>query len=157
MEYVINPVLMGGVVSKAGEDFVKINLHGRLGVITVPRRLVPGEQAPVPGHELQFYFSYLEVDPSPCDYDLTELENAPEPAPIPVGGVLTEVNDTAVMCTLASDMGTVAVPRRWVFTDVPLREGQTAHFYLSPMNIIGKRDTPAGTSRQGMEQQEETK
>ncbi|MGM9607652.1 MAG: CBO2463/CBO2479 domain-containing protein [Oscillospiraceae bacterium] len=157
MDYVINPVLMGGLVKEVTGDAVKVHLHGRLGVLTVPRRLILGNQPLESGHELQFYFSYLEVDGSPMEYDLTELETAAGLLPILAGGVLTEVNDTAVVCTLPSGMGTVAVPRRWVFTDVPLREGLTARFYLSPMNIIGKRALPAEPSRPEAERQEESK
>ena len=61
---------------------------------------------------------------------------------MPVGGVLTEVNDTAVKCEMPGGTGTVAVPRRWVFTDQALAVGQTAGFYFSPMRLIGKRDIP---------------
>ena len=39
-------------------------------------------------------------------------------------------------------LGTVAVPRRWAFTDVPLDEGQNVEFYFSPMHIVGKMDIP---------------
>ncbi len=130
--YVINPVLMGGMVKEVGEA-VKLHLHGRLGVLTVPRSLLLTRQPPEPGTRLRFYFSYLEVDPSPREYDVTELRTLRELTPVLVGGVLTQVNDTAVQCTLPGGMGTVAVPRRWVFTDVLLAEGQTASFYLSPM------------------------
>ncbi|MGN1018785.1 MAG: CBO2463/CBO2479 domain-containing protein [Aristaeellaceae bacterium] len=138
----INPVLMGGLVKEAGPETVKVHLHGRLGVITVPRSQVLTEETLVPGHELQFYFSYLEVDDAPQAYDLSELRMLREVAPVPVGGTLTEVNDTAVRCTLPGGMGTVAVPRRWVFTSRTLEVGQTAGFYLSPMKLIGKRDIP---------------
>ena len=142
-DYIINPVLMGGLVKEAGPEGVKVHLHGRLGVITVPRKLVLTGEELVPGYELQFYFSYLEVDGAPRDYDLSELKEAAELASIPVGGTLTEVNDTAVKCTLPEGLGVVAVPRRWVFTNQPLEVGQTAGFYLSPMKLVGKRDIPA--------------
>lgn len=118
---------MGGLVKEAGQEWIKVHLHGRLGVITVPRSLVligaDGGGA-APGHELQFYFSYLEVDDAPRDYDLSELKMLQEVTPVPVGGVLTEVNDTAVKCEMPSGMGVVAVPRRWVFTNQALPWGR---------------------------------
>lgn len=118
------------------------------GVITVPRSLVMTAEMLVPGHELQFYFSYLEVDDAPRDYDLSELNMLREVTPVPVGGVLTEVNDTAVKCGMSGGMGTVAVPRRWVFTNQALAVGQTAGFYFSPMRLVGKRDVPATIHQQ---------
>ena len=36
-EYTINPVLMGGLVKEVTSDAVKVHLHGRLGVITIPK------------------------------------------------------------------------------------------------------------------------
>ena len=36
----ISPVLMGGTVRELRDGQVKVHLHGRLGVLTVPRRLV---------------------------------------------------------------------------------------------------------------------
>ncbi len=141
-DYLINPVLMRGLVKEAAGGEVKVHLPGRLGVLTVPRRLVLSREAPAPGREVQFYFSYLEVDPAPREYDLSELKAAAELLPIPVGGTLTEVNDTAVKCALPEGLGTVAVPRRWVFTNLPLEVGQTAGFYLSPMKLRGEGEAP---------------
>ena len=40
MDYIINPVLMGGVINGISEDRVKINLNGRLGVIELPKTLL---------------------------------------------------------------------------------------------------------------------
>lgn len=143
LDYVINPVLMGGLVKETDGETVKIHLHGRLGVITVPGRLVPDPIALEPGHELRFYFSYLQINEHPYDYDAWPLLTAQEVAPVLVGAELTEVNDTAVKAVIQDGLGTVAVPRRWVFTDVPLAVGQTAEFYLSPMKVVGKRELPA--------------
>ncbi|MGN0256402.1 MAG: CBO2463/CBO2479 domain-containing protein, partial [Chordicoccus sp.] len=39
-DYLINPILMGGLVKELDGDLVKVHLHGRLGVITVPRRMI---------------------------------------------------------------------------------------------------------------------
>lgn len=143
LDYLINPVLMGGLVKETDGERVRIHLHGRLGVITVPRFLVLD---PIPletGHELKFYFSYLQINEYPYDYDAGPLRRGQEVVPALVGAELTEVNDTAVKAEIQDGLGTVAVPRRWVFTDVPLAVGQTAEFYLSPMKVVGKRELPA--------------
>ena len=143
LDYLINPVLMGGLVKETDGETVKIHLHGRLGVITVPRFLVLDSIAPETGHELKFYFSYLQINEQPYDYDTAALQKGREVEPVLIGAELTEVNDTAVKAKIQDGLGTVAVPRRWVFTDVPLAVGQTAEFYLSPMKIVGKRELPA--------------
>lgn len=141
-DYVINPVLMGGLVKEVTGETVKIHLRGRLGVITVARRLILAERTISVGDELRFYFSYLEVDDSPREYDLTELCAAAELAPVHAGGTLTEVNDTAVRCTMPDGCGDAAVPRRWVITNVPLRIGETAGFWFSKPELAGKRGSP---------------
>ncbi len=143
LDYIINPALMGGLIKEMDGDLVKVHLHGRLGIITVPRRLILD---PIPleiGHELKFYFSYLQINEHPYDYDAAPLETGGEVLPVLIGAELTEVNDTAVKAQIQNGLGTVAVPRRWVFTDVPLAVGQTAEFYLSPMKVTGKREIPA--------------
>ena len=40
LDYMINPIKMGGLVKGVNDDQIKVHLHGRLGVITVPNRLV---------------------------------------------------------------------------------------------------------------------
>ncbi len=143
LDYTINPILMGGLVKAVDGDQVKVHLHGRLGVITVPRRLIVDDVALEPGHEVQFYFSYLQVNETPDDYDCAAMDPKAELMPCLIGGKLIEVNDTAVKLQIMQDLGTVAVPRRWVFTPVALREGQNAEFYFSCMKVVGKRDIPA--------------
>lgn len=143
LDYIINPTRMGGLVKEADADRVKVHLHGRLGVLTVPRFLVMDGISLEPGHELAFYFSYLQIRQKPYDYDTAALRGGGELVPVLVGAELTEVNDTAVLARIQDGLGTVAVPRRWVFTDVPLAVGQTAEFYLSAMKVVGKRDVPA--------------
>ena len=59
-----------------------------------------------------------------------------------IGGKVTEVNDTAVKVEMVRGFGTVAVPRRWVFTDVPLKEGLDAELYISCMHVTGKTEIP---------------
>ena len=147
-EYTINPVLMGGLVKETDGDMVKVHLHGRLGVITVPKSCVlkgkadaPGMEEPSVGTEMQFYFSYLQINETPYDYDVSAVKNG-NFEPCFIGAVITEVNDTAVKAEIMDGLGTVAVPRRWVFTEVELKEGQNAEFYFSPMKICGKRDIP---------------
>lgn len=142
LEYIINPALMGGLVKEVEADRVKVHLHGRLGVLTVPKQLVLDTIALEPGHELKFYFSYLQIRQHPYDYDAAALRCPEEMEPVLVSAELTEVNDTAISARIQDGLGTVAVPRRWVFTDVPLAVGQTAEFYLSPMKVAGKRDIP---------------
>ena len=142
LDYVINPALMGGLVKEVSEDAVKVHLHGRLGVITVPRSLILEPVTPQPGHEMQFYFSYLQVNETPYDYDDSPISKGKEFDPCLIGGTIMEVNDTAIKAEMMDHIGTVAVPRRWVFTDQALQKGQNVEFYFSPMHVIGKRDIP---------------
>lgn len=142
MDYMINPALMGGLVKEVTADDVKVHLHGRLGVITVPKSLILDPVELEPGHEMQFYFSYLQVNEDPYDYDGSPIRRDREFMPCFIGGTITEVNDTAIKADMMEHMGTVAVPRRWVFTDVALQEGQNVEFYFSPMHVIGKREIP---------------
>lgn len=141
LDYVINPILMGGLVKETTESMVKVHLHGRLGVISVPRRFVLGAEEPVPGTETQFYFSYLQINPQPFDYDCSSIVRL-EFEPCFICGTLREVNDTAIKAEMMEGLGTVAVPRRWVFTDYALGNGQNVEFYFSPMKIVGKREIP---------------
>ena len=144
VDYMINPILMGGLVKEVGEKIIKVHLHGRLGVIEIPREYILDQGIAIEiGHDMQFYFSYIQVNENPYDYDCTSMKNEKNFEPCLVGGRITEVNDTAIKADIMEDLGTVAVPRRWVFTDVPLQEGQNVEFYMSPMRIIGKRDIPA--------------
>lgn len=143
MDYMINPVLMGGLVKETSADQIKVHLHGRLGVITVPKRIVADQMQLEPGHELCFYFSYLQVRAEPYDYDSAAMDPQVPISPCFLGGVLSEVNDTAVKAMIQDGLGTVAVPRRWVFTNEALREGQSVEFYFSCMKVTGKRDIPA--------------
>ena len=40
MDYMINPIKMGGLIKEVQDDRIKVHLHGRLGVITIPKRRV---------------------------------------------------------------------------------------------------------------------
>lgn len=138
----INPVMMGGLVKEVSGDQVKVHLHGRLGVITVPKRLIGTTEELEPGHEMEFYFSYIQVVSDPYDYDSAAMNPDMEMIPSLLGGTIIEVNDTAAKVEVMENMGTIAVPRRWLFTDVALETGQQVEFYMSPMRVIGKRDIP---------------
>ncbi len=134
----ISPVLMGGTVRELRDGQVKVHLHGRLGVLTVPRRLVVEQERLAVGAEVKFFFSYLWIAPHRGDYETAAMDPAEEIFPALLGGEVTEVNDTAVKVTVTGGLGTVAVPRRWVFTDVPLAVHQCAEFYFSCMHLVEK-------------------
>lgn len=142
IDYSINPVKMGGLVKEVTDGNVKVHLHGRLGVITVPEELIISDIPIEPGCEMEFYFSYIQVVKNPYDYDSSDMTTEHEPEPCLLGGVLNEVNDTAVGVTIMNDLGIIRVPRRWIFTPVTLEEGQDAEFYFSCMKVIGKKDIP---------------
>lgn len=142
MDYTINPVQMGGLVKETVGDMVKIHLFGRLGVLWVPRALIIGSQEVDTGHELGFYFSYIQVVEKPLDYDPAPMNPELEPEPCLLGGKIEEVNDTAIKVRMMNGFGTVAVPRRWVFTPLTLEEGQDVEFYFSCLRVKGKRDLP---------------
>ena len=143
MDYIINPVKMGGLVKEVSDGKVKVHLHGRLGVIKVPARLIISDEPVAVGHETEFYFSYVQITENPYDYDDSDMMPDHEPEPCLLGGTITEVNDTAIEVAIMNNLGRIAVPRRWAFTPVVLSEGQTAEFYFSCMKVIGKRDIPA--------------
>jgi hypothetical protein len=143
VDYQIGPALMGGVVKEISEKgIVKINLNGRLGVIKVPKTMIVDDIEIEPGHELQFYFSYIQVVEHENDYDSSDMNPDYGITPTLIGGKFTQVNDTAIEAEIMDGMGTVAVPRRWVFTPVVLEEGQNCEFYFSLMKVTGKREIP---------------
>lgn len=142
LDYMINPIRMGGLVKEVNQTSVKVHLHGRLGVITVPRRLIIGPEQLEPGHETEFYFSYIQVMEAPYDYDSADMVTTHEIEPCLLGGKITEVNDTAAKIAIMDGLGTIAVPRRWLFTPVALEEGQDTEFYFSCMQVTGKREIP---------------
>ena len=141
-EYTISSVRMGGLVKETEKDLVRIHLRGRLGVLVVPRWLIRGDEEIVPGHELSFYFSYVWVVTDPVECDASELRQGMDPFPVLVSGTITEVNDTAARITVQDGLGTVAVPRRWLFTPVPLKTGLKVEFYYSSMDVTGMSSIP---------------
>lgn len=131
LSYQLNPVLMGGVITKTAGDDVKINLNGRLGVLYVKKSLLLHPDDITENDRIGFYFSYLQLTEQPLDYDYTPLSADTDTEPCLVGGILEEVNDTAVKVRISRNLGTVAVPRRWVFTDKEPAEQDHVEFYLS--------------------------
>ncbi len=61
MQVELNPILMNGKVVSVNDTAIKVDVQGRLGVITVPRRWVFTEQTLEPGLKVEFYFSYMQV------------------------------------------------------------------------------------------------
>lgn len=61
MQYELNPVLMKGKVVSVNDTAIKVDIQGRLGVITVPRRWVITDRMLEPGLSVEFYFSYMQV------------------------------------------------------------------------------------------------
>lgn len=141
LDYQINPIRMGGLVKEIGDNLVKVHLHGRLGVIEVPESLIRGSEEIAPGYETAFYFSYIQVVERALDYDVAELtmEGA---GPCLMGGRIIEVNDTAAKMAMMNGLGTIAVPRRWMFTPVELKVGQNVEFYFSAMDVVSKQTLP---------------
>lgn len=134
LDYQLNPVLMEGTVTKAVADDVALNLRGRLGVIHAAPSLFLHQLRE--GRKFRFYFSYMKIVEAPLDYDYAPLEKDREFTPVLAGGVLSEVNDTAIKADCLGGLATIAVPRRWVFTDVALKEGEYTEFYISPMAAV---------------------
>lgn len=141
MNYVINPVLMGGIISKITGDTVKINLRGRLGVIETPKFLI-SSPAPKIGDHISFYFSYIEVVQNTCDYDSNEIVRENNMIPCLLGGKITEFNDTAIEVSVKGLPIAIRVPRRWVFTEISLSNDLDVEFYLSRMQILQTAKIP---------------
>ncbi len=136
LSYQLNPVLMGGVITKTASDDVKINLNGRLGVLYVKKSLLLHPDDITENDRIGFYFSDLQLTEQPLDYDYTPLSADTDTEPCLVGGILEEVNDTAVKVRIGRNLGTVAVPRRWVFTDKEPAEQDHVEFYLSRIKRV---------------------
>ncbi|MDO4671904.1 MAG: CBO2463/CBO2479 domain-containing protein [Porphyromonadaceae bacterium] len=137
IDYQINPVLMGGTIKSISSDgTVKINLRGRLGVLKVPSDIVINKEELEAGKKLQFFFSYLRVIDKDIEFDDLDLNVDYGLNPTILGGKFLEVNDTAVEVGVMNGKGTVAVPRRWVFTENDLEENNSCEFYLSCMQVV---------------------
>lgn len=137
-KYMINPTLMMGTVKSNEDNQVIINLRGRLGLITVPEKMIQTGEKVEAGIKLAFYFSYIQTVSRPLDYDDTELMQQQELFPCLLGGKIIHVDDTAVRVAINQELGTIYVPRRWMFTSVELTEGLAVEFYFSKMTIQKK-------------------
>ena len=144
VEYLINPVKMGGVVKEIYDDgkMVKIYLNGRLGVIKVPRWIVRGKELLQPGHKLEFFFSYIQIVDNPYDYSSNEMNPADELFPSILGGKVIDINDTAITIKVMDDIGEITVPMRWIITSKKPKFGDDVEFYFSCMDVTGKKDLP---------------
>lgn len=65
MQYELNPVITKGKVVAVNDTAIKVDIQGRLGVITVPRRWVLTDKNLEPGLMVEFYFSYMQVVEEP--------------------------------------------------------------------------------------------
>ncbi len=61
MEITLEPVLTKGKIVEVNDTAIKVNIQGRLGVITVPRRWVFTDRILETGASVEFYFSYMQV------------------------------------------------------------------------------------------------
>ncbi len=61
MQYELKPILMNGKIVQVNDTAVKVDIQGRLGVITVPRRSVYTDRVLEPGQKVEFFFSYMQV------------------------------------------------------------------------------------------------
>ena len=150
LDYMINPVLMEGTVKDVFDDSVKIHLRGRLGVITLPKRLIINDELTAIGSKVRFYFSYIQVVKKRGDYDLHSLKAYEEAYPCLFGGEITMYNDTAVEVKALEGSLTIFVPRRWVFTPIDLNDGLNVEFYLSAVELINntrRNDNEINNSR----------
>ncbi|HNW87510.1 MAG TPA: CBO2463/CBO2479 domain-containing protein [Candidatus Limiplasma sp.] len=55
------PVLTRGTIVEVNDTAVKVEIAGRLGVVTVPLRWLYSACAPQPGQKVEFYFSYMQT------------------------------------------------------------------------------------------------
>lgn len=135
LDYRIEPALMGGQITEISDTDIKVNLNGRLGVLHMNPYLMENKKVRK-DDKVRFYFSYVQVTDNPLDYDYLPLKTESNVESCLVGGTLEEVNDTAVKIRIGADAGTVAVPRRWIFTDKEPEVNDTVEFYLSRVQKV---------------------
>lgn len=136
-DYAIQPTLMMGVIKEIQGETVTIHLRGRLGVITVDKQTIKLAGELAIGSKVQFYFSYIQVVETVYDYDASIVNQAYEMSPGLLYGRVSHVDDTAVQVAMAGDLGTIVVPRRWVFTNKKIANHHDVEFYFSYMQVIG--------------------
>lgn len=57
----LSPILTKGKIVEISDTAVKVNVQGRLGVISVPLRWVFTDKKLEIGQMVQFYFSYMQT------------------------------------------------------------------------------------------------
>lgn len=57
----LKPILTKGKIVEVNDTAVKVDIQGRLGVITVPLRWVFTEKKLETGQQVEFYFSYMQI------------------------------------------------------------------------------------------------
>lgn len=57
----LTPKRVEAVVTELTDTTIRVDIPGRVGVITVPRRHVFAEKEIKVGQRVEFYFSYLQV------------------------------------------------------------------------------------------------
>lgn len=140
MEYRINPVKMTGQVKALKDNQLEIHLQGRLGILTVKREILLSEEIKA-GDQIEFYFSYIQAVEEAENYNASGISIYHEEAPSLIGGRLTKVSDTRVEVAIMDDLGSMALPKGWVITPIPLEEGRQVEFYFSCMNKKALQDT----------------
>lgn len=136
IDYQINPVIMAGKIKSISEDgLVKINLNGRLGVIKIPTWMIINKEELEPLKSIKFYFSYVKISDLEIAFDKSDLSPEYGLNPTIIPGKIREINDTAAEISILNGEGSVAVPRRWLFSDVEIKEGSNCELYISCMQI----------------------
>ena len=57
----LKPILTKGKIVEVNDTAVKVDIQGRLGMITVPLRWVFTEKKLETGQQVEFYFSYMQI------------------------------------------------------------------------------------------------
>ena len=57
MEIELKPILTQGKIVQVNDTAIKVDIQGRLGVVTVPRRWVFTDVFLEPGQKVEFYFT----------------------------------------------------------------------------------------------------
>jgi hypothetical protein len=61
MNIELKPILTKGKIVQVNDTAIKVDIQGRLGVVTVPRRWVFTDKSLEVGQRVEFYFSYMQV------------------------------------------------------------------------------------------------
>ncbi|NEG96727.1 hypothetical protein CS006_05655 [Bifidobacterium primatium] len=61
MQVELKPLLLKGVIKEVTEVGVRIGVNGRMGVLSLPLRLIYTDKPLEVGQECEFYLSYVNV------------------------------------------------------------------------------------------------